>query len=78
VSPRSWQARVQDILTCCHNIQNYTAEMSFKSFLNDAKTIHAVAFELTTIGEAVRAIPHDIQEKYSELTVFEVIPTSVF
>jgi len=64
LSSRTWQARVQDILTCCHNIQQFTAGMSYEIFMEDPKTIRAVAFELTTIGEAARTIPLEIQEKY--------------
>jgi uncharacterized protein with HEPN domain len=41
--------------------------MDFISFLGDAKTIRAVAFELTTIGEAVRAMPQEIQDKFPEI-----------
>jgi uncharacterized protein with HEPN domain len=67
VSPRDWQARLQDILTCSQNIQEFTAGMTYDSFLDDPRTIRAVAFELTTIGEAVRAIPQEIQEKYPEI-----------
>jgi uncharacterized protein with HEPN domain len=54
VSPRAWQNRIKDILTCARNIQEFTAGMSPDSFLNDLKTIRAVDYELTTIGEAVR------------------------
>jgi uncharacterized protein with HEPN domain len=60
VSPRTWQDRIQDILTCAHNIQEFSSDMDFNSFLEDAKTIRAVAFELTTIGEAVRSLPMEI------------------
>ena len=67
MSPRGWQARLQDILTCSYNIQAFTAGMNFDSFLDDTKTIRAVAFELTTIGEAVRTIPQEIQEEYPEV-----------
>jgi uncharacterized protein with HEPN domain len=67
VSPRAWQVRLRDILTCSYNIRSFTAGMNFDSFLEDAKTIRAVAFELVTIGEAVRAIPPEIQEKYLEI-----------
>jgi len=41
--------------------------MSYDSFQDDPKTIRAVAFELTTIGEAVRAIPVAIQERFPEV-----------
>jgi uncharacterized protein with HEPN domain len=64
VSPRTWVERVQDILSCARNIRDFTSRMDFESFLDDEKTIRAVAFELITIGEAVRAIPMEIQERY--------------
>ncbi len=67
MSPRDWQSRVQDILACCSNIHAFTEGFDFDRFLNDPKTIRAVAFELTTIGEAVRAMPLDIQNKYPEI-----------
>jgi uncharacterized protein with HEPN domain len=72
VSPRDWHARIQDILTSSHNIQEFTTGLNFNSFLDDPKTIRAVAFELTTIGEAVRAIPQEIQDKYSEIPWGEI------
>ncbi len=62
MSPRTWNERIQDILDCAINIQNYTEGLSFESFLNDGKTIRAIAFELITIGEVVRSIPIDIQK----------------
>ncbi len=39
--------------------------MTFEAFLEDPRTIRAVAFEFTTIGEAARVIPIEIQERYS-------------
>jgi uncharacterized protein with HEPN domain len=41
--------------------------MSFDAFLNDPRTIRAVAFEFTTMGEAARAIPKEIQKQYPEI-----------
>jgi uncharacterized protein with HEPN domain len=41
--------------------------MSFDAFLDDPRTIRAVAFEFTTMGEAARAIPEEIQEQHSEI-----------
>ena len=67
MSPRDWQDRIQDILVCANNIALFTDNLSFSTFLADSKTIRAVAFELTTIGEAAKSIPLEIQEKYSEI-----------
>lgn len=52
MSPRAWQEHVEDILNCARNVQDFTKGMSFESFLDDPRTIRAVAYEFTTIGEA--------------------------
>jgi len=57
VSPRDYLIRVQDILTCCHNILDFTTGKDYESFISDPVVIRAVAFELITIGEAVRSLP---------------------
>lgn len=67
VSPRYWKERIKDVLDCAHNIVKFTDGMSLPTFLEDAKTVRAVAYELTTIGEAVRTIPWDIQKKHPEV-----------
>jgi uncharacterized protein with HEPN domain len=67
VSPRTWQQRIEDILSCAKNIKDYTEGMSYEAFLDDPKTIRALAFEFTTIGEATRAIPMEIQRKYNDV-----------
>jgi uncharacterized protein with HEPN domain len=55
------------MILCCENIQNFTSSSNFDEFLNDPKTIRAVAFELSTLGEAVRALPEDIKNRHSEI-----------
>lgn len=67
MSSRDWQNRVQDILGCAKNIVRFTDSMSFDTFINDPKTIRAVAFELTTIGEAAKAIPFEIQQIHTTI-----------
>jgi uncharacterized protein with HEPN domain len=67
VSSRSWQERIEDILICAHNIHEFTAGMSLEEFLDDPRTVRAVAFEFTTMGEAARVIPEDIQERYPDV-----------
>lgn len=55
------------MLISCYNIQEFTSILRFEAFLDDPRTIRAVAFELTTIGEAVRALPDEIKAKYPEV-----------
>jgi uncharacterized protein with HEPN domain len=41
--------------------------MLFEAFLDDPKTIRAVAYEFTTLGEAARAIPLEIQKRFPDI-----------
>lgn len=67
MSPRTWQERIEDILACARNVRDFTAGMTFESFLDDPRTVRAVAFEFTTIGEAARTIPVEVQESHQEV-----------
>lgn len=67
MSDRNWRERIEDILVCARNILDFTSELTYEAFLYDIKTVRAVAFELTTIGEAVRAIPNEIQSRYPDV-----------
>jgi len=67
VSPRSLRQRIEDILSCAHNISDFTTGMGLDDFLEDPRTVRAVAFELTTIGEAAKNIPMEIQERYPDI-----------
>ena len=67
MSPRTWLDRIRDILSCAKNIQYFSVGLTFQTFLEDPRTIRAVAYEFTTIGEAARVIPIEIQERYSDI-----------
>jgi uncharacterized protein with HEPN domain len=67
VSTKIWPNRIRDILGSAYNIQRFTAGMTRDSFLADPKTIHAVAFELTVIGKAVKAISQSVTSQYPEV-----------
>jgi uncharacterized protein with HEPN domain len=67
VSPRNWLDRIGDILGSAKNIRDFSSGMTQNTFLEDARTIRAVAFEFTTIGEAARAIPEEIQVRYPNI-----------
>ena len=36
-------------------------------FLDDPRTVRAIAFEFTTIGEAARVMPVEIQDRYPDV-----------
>lgn len=67
MSPRTWLDRIRDILACAKNIRDFSDGMTLETFLSDPRTVRAVAFEFTTIGEAARVIPVEIQERYPDI-----------
>ncbi len=62
MSPRGWQARVQDIIDASREIILFMGSLDFDSFRNDAKTIRAVELNMIIIGEAASGIPDDVQD----------------
>jgi uncharacterized protein with HEPN domain len=67
MSPREYKYRVEDILEAISNARAYVEGMVFEEFAGDKKTIHAAAYELGVIGEAVRHIPAEVRERYPRL-----------
>lgn len=67
MSPGSWRNRIQAIRLCMDTIRKFTAGMTFEQFAEDPKTIRAVAFELSTMDEAERAMPLEIQQLYPQI-----------
>jgi uncharacterized protein with HEPN domain len=67
MSPRNWQTRIEDMLTCIRNVQAFVVGMTYDEFFEDTKTIRAVAFELSILGEAARAMPDSVRIQYPEI-----------
>jgi uncharacterized protein with HEPN domain len=67
VSPRDQSLRINDIIQCAVNILTFTEGLDLESFINDGKTIRAVAFELITIGEAVRSLPEEFKQEHPSI-----------
>jgi uncharacterized protein with HEPN domain len=67
MSPRRWDERVQDILDAITEIQSFVTGIDFDQFQDDLKTVRAVELNFIIIGEAVNAIPEDIQETYPQV-----------
>jgi uncharacterized protein with HEPN domain len=64
---RSVQLYVNDILVSCDKILRYTAGLSFEDFIDDERTFDAVIRNLQLIGEAVKNLPDDLCDLYSEV-----------
>jgi uncharacterized protein with HEPN domain len=55
------------MLTCANNIRIFSEGLPLDAFLSDPRTVWALAFEFTTIGEAARLIPVEIQENFPDI-----------
>lgn len=55
--PKGWKIRIRHILDAIAENQSYIAGKSFDQFCDDTKTLKAVVWNLTIIGEAARHIP---------------------
>ena len=73
MSKRLSRLYLEDILTSITRIEDYTEDLSFKSFDNDQKTIDAVVRNLEIIGEAAKNIPEDFIEEHNNLPWQEMV-----
>lgn len=67
MSPRDWRVRIDDILSAIDKISLYTRGMDRESLAADAKTLDAVLFDITVIGEAARHVPETILERHPQV-----------
>lgn len=66
-SSRHWSLRIEDILTCISNIQQYTSHLTLSEFKKNQLVIDAVVRNFEIIGEASKHIPQSVQKSYSHI-----------
>ena len=67
MSSRGWRERVQDVLDAIAEIEAFTKDMDFQSFLQDQRTVRAVEMNFIIIGEAAASIPDEIVEDHPDV-----------
>jgi uncharacterized protein with HEPN domain len=67
VPSRSFQARLQDILTEIEEIQHMVAELSFEEFCQDRRTIKATLYGLAVIGEVAASLLPEIATLHPQI-----------
>ena len=65
--PRQWKMRSQHILDGITESLRFTDDITYEEFAEDPKTLKAVVWNLTIIGEAVRHIPAEVQANYTSV-----------
>lgn len=58
---------VEDIINAMATTMEFVKDMSYDEFAEDTKTIYAVIRAIEIIGEAVKKIPEEVREEYSEI-----------
>lgn len=69
---REWKLYLNDIITECKNIRNFTANISFEEFTNNIEKVYATAKAFENIGEAVKNIPQDVREEFGAIPWSEI------
>lgn len=69
---RAWKFRIQDMLDAIAAIREYTADMNYRAFVADRKTIDAVTRNLIILGEAAVRMPDDICRRHPEVAWYEM------
>ena len=57
----------RDVIEALEKCLQFTEGMQFSEFAGDEKTVFAVIRALEVAGEAVKSIPVEMREKYSEI-----------
>ncbi|MDI1234594.1 MAG: DUF86 domain-containing protein [bacterium] len=73
MSKRSDKLLLEDIIDSINEIQNFTTGLSFEQFSDDIKTMNAVLWSLSTIGEAANKLSTELSQKYNEIDWHHII-----
>ena len=58
---------LRDIRTACQKILRFTDGQSYEEFLGDEVVYDATLRNLTVIGEAVKAVPPEMRDRYPDV-----------
>ena len=58
---------IKDIIDAITKIEEFTKGITYEEIINDDKTSSAVIRKIEIIGEAVKQLPEDIRNRFSEI-----------
>ena len=71
-SSRDYKLYLEDILTECHNIRSFVENVSYEDFTSNLEKVYAVAKAFENIGEAVKQLPRELTDKYTNIPWSEI------
>jgi uncharacterized protein with HEPN domain len=71
-SDRNYVLYLKDIFNECQNIKSFVDGVSYEQFTDNLEKVYAVAKSFENIGEAVKNLPEEITQKYSNIPWSEV------
>lgn len=66
-SKRDYRLYLEDIIYECRNIKKFTKDIDYNEFSQNIEKVYAVAKAFENIGEAVKNLPKEITEEYSNI-----------
>ena len=69
---RDYKLFLDDIRLSCEKIVRYTTGLTFKQLLEDEKTFDAVLRNLIVIGEGVKHLPLEVQQRHQQVEWREI------
>lgn len=64
---KDWKIYIENILGSISDIQSFTVNLDFETFITDQMTVSAVLYCFIIIGEGARKIPPEIQTRYAKI-----------
>ncbi len=65
--PRKWKFRLRHILEAIDKIRQYIGDRTIEQLSTDQRSLEAVVWNLTVIGEAARHIPESVVTAYPQI-----------
>lgn len=73
MSKRDTQLLIEDIIEAANRILAYTNDISYDEFIQDPKTIDAVARNFEIIGEAASRLPEEFKAKHPDINWIRIV-----
>lgn len=71
-STRDHKLYLEDIMDECKNIRTFVDGVTYDEFTENLEKVYAVAKAFENIGEAVKNIPKELTEKYTDIPWSEI------